>query len=173
MDVARRVLYLAGAALDLFPQQKKHDRRQGEGGRERRVVPQQHVHVVHDLVEMPMQKKRHWRCKACWMWAATRNDGAVCPGRPEHYDAIRFQAPRAGHNLVLLVPLDDGMPTVVICANCGALGSQGTRAWSNLLASCSGHFTHRQYRTKVNHAANGQHPDRRRFGDAVLFHTPQ
>ena len=86
-------------------------------------------------------------------------------------------APRAGHHLILLEPLqaEGGKPLLVICTKCGRCASAAaggcnnhTALWAQCQAPGGGQAN---FKTKVNRALAGKHPHSR-HGNEVVYEAP-
>ena len=171
-QVATKVAKFAGAALLLFKAAGKHERApKGERRERRRREAARTLEVAHRWAEIDGPKKFKWRCLDCWRWASSSaSHRADCPGRPRGFAELEVQAPRAGHALVIMEPLSTGHPRIAICTKCGMMCSQGALP-GGLLTTCLRHTPHSQYRTRLRRAEAGKHPERKIFGDDILYHA--
>ena len=167
---ATAIAKYAGVALDLWPEEGKHDRKP------RAVCPNAEpsptLWIKHDWVRAQSAKKYIWKCSKCWKWAATcSTDTSECTGEPTGFATLQVAAPRALHSLILLEPVVLGAhPRVAICIKCGFYAAQGGKA-QNLLAVCPGVCLHPNYRTKVIRALQGKPPKKPNGGiaDDVIY----
>ena len=169
--VAGKVLKYAAQALDLYPQNVRHQRRATVADRRAR----QSVTIAHTWVELPMQKAMGWRCSTCWRWAAKKDSATTqCKGPPVHFREIAEVAKRAGHQPIHLVPKGgSNMPSVAICTTCAAIATQGSNCYSGLRGVCGRGATNNKNAASIlKRAWKGIYPRRGRFGDGVWYDTP-
>ena len=169
-EVAMAVLKYAVAALDLYPENERHLRAKPK----ERSTAKPSLQISHRWVETPVNKAMRWRCQVCWRWAATnQSDGTQCKGPPASFRETAVAAAAAGHQVVHLRPKNNDMPSLLVCATCGAMATQGSKVWTNLRAVCArGANAHNNSASLLKRAWRGQYPKRGRFGDDILYHEP-
>ena len=164
---AIKVIQFAGEALDLFPQNERHQREP-----KAQAARAQPLRLCHQWQALPIHKAMGWRCTTCWRWAASQSsEGNQCDGPPRQFTALAAAAKQAGHVLLYLRPITDAMPGITMCAACGAMATQRSNCKSGPLLPCKGDHQNKNTRSMLRRAWIGQHPKRDRYGDQVLFHA--
>ena len=169
--IACKVLIYAAQALDMYPQNVKHERRAKVSDRRRRMS----LAIAHTWAELPMKKAMGWRCSTCWRWAATKDSVSTqCSGPPMQFHTIAEVAKRAGHQPVHLVPKQGAnMPSLAVCTACAATSTQGSRCYSGLRGVCGrGATNHKNVASMLKRAWAGMHPRKGRYGEEVYYNAP-
>ena len=170
-SVAVKVLRYAAQALDLYPQNTRHQRRATIKVRRER----QAAVLAHTWVKLPVSKAMGWRCSTCWRWAATKDSMTTqCKGPPQSFSTIPSAAHRAGHQPICLEPrAGTNMPKVAVCMLCAATATQGSSCFSGLRSVCGrGATNHKNADSIMKRALNGQYPRQGRYGDGVWYKIP-